>query len=726
MIKRIVALLIILCFAPTNVFAGNIRYVRIDGGVGGVNSQSCNGTQNVPFTGSNGPNCAFNHPNWAIPERNSIDYNDNPTTFAIAGGDTLVIGPGEYRMGYQVNGLNPAHNYTVSGLGGVAYVQGDIKVPSGTAADWTEIYGCSVNGCGGGAKPILWTAGSMNHLFEVTNSSYIHWKDIEITDHSVDIFGQCRSRQDLPGYPSNSLCGKVAFKGLGGWHHLRFSGVDVHGLAERGFFLSGSGPSGTPVDTLWEDSNIDGNSGPALDMDGCGNSGLCGITGSMTFRKTTMRWNGCGEAYPVVQGPGVTGRLPATDACTGQGTGGYGDCLATSDTGGDWLFEDVNISHCTEDAIDLLYMGRTDRANYGSYSLTVRRSLFEGSSGAAIKGPITALEDNIIIGNCAWWAGTVGQIYTPAGYNVCRAQGTPISTVHPTTTAIKLYNNTILSNGDNTVIADSSRQAAGNNGVCNFDTKNNIFIGGYGYQQDAVAMFDRYDGVGNPSCQGGLNRGMSNNICYLAFKSPALYGSCDGTNDQNNVNPLFVGALEQGTGDFQTTGFYNGIEYATRLYLQSGSPARDAATETNAGDGVDFNTFSRGASWDIGALEFGSVPSGGPSPVCGDGVINGSEICDCGGDSVCTASELNNETCVSQGFSGGGTLACAANCLSYTTAGCNSPVCGDGNLDAGEQCDDNNTTNGDGCSSICLIETPPPSGLGTTIPGMTMAGASLQ
>jgi cysteine-rich repeat protein len=31
-------------------------------------------------------------------------------------------------------------------------------------------------------------------------------------------------------------------------------------------------------------------------------------------------------------------------------------------------------------------------------------------------------------------------------------------------------------------------------------------------------------------------------------------------------------------------------------------------------------------------------------------------------------------------------------------------VCGDGNLDTGEQCDDGNTTNGDGCSSTCVKE----------------------
>ncbi len=36
------------------------------------------------------------------------------------------------------------------------------------------------------------------------------------------------------------------------------------------------------------------------------------------------------------------------------------------------------------------------------------------------------------------------------------------------------------------------------------------------------------------------------------------------------------------------------------------------------------------------------------------------------------------------------------------------PYCGDGHLDSGEQCDDHNNVNGDGCNSQCLIESPAP------------------
>ena len=37
-------------------------------------------------------------------------------------------------------------------------------------------------------------------------------------------------------------------------------------------------------------------------------------------------------------------------------------------------------------------------------------------------------------------------------------------------------------------------------------------------------------------------------------------------------------------------------------------------------------------------------------------------------------------------------------------------VCGDGSVDGGEECDDVNTSNGDGCSSTCRIECTTPSG----------------
>lgn len=71
-----------------------------------------------------------------------------------------------------------------------------------------------------------------------------------------------------------------------------------------------------------------------------------------------------------------------------------------------------------------------------------------------------------------------------------------------------------------------------------------------------------------------------------------------------------------------------------------------------------------------------------PPPECGDGVVDADEECDTGGESA---------TC---------------------DADCTAPVCGDGviNAAAGEACDDGNTAADDGCDAECQVEdnVPPP------------------
>jgi cysteine-rich repeat protein len=44
---------------------------------------------------------------------------------------------------------------------------------------------------------------------------------------------------------------------------------------------------------------------------------------------------------------------------------------------------------------------------------------------------------------------------------------------------------------------------------------------------------------------------------------------------------------------------------------------------------------------------------------------------------------------------------CSASCTNEVT-----PVCGDGILQSGEECDDGNTADGDGCSATCATEGP--------------------
>ena len=73
-------------------------------------------------------------------------------------------------------------------------------------------------------------------------------------------------------------------------------------------------------------------------------------------------------------------------------------------------------------------------------------------------------------------------------------------------------------------------------------------------------------------------------------------------------------------------------------------------------------------------------------PVCGDGQQGPGEQCDDG-------NTQDGDGCSSTCQIEGGPF-----------------VCGDGHLDPGEQCDDGNTQDGDGCSSQCQIEGAPPVG----------------
>jgi cysteine-rich repeat protein len=79
--------------------------------------------------------------------------------------------------------------------------------------------------------------------------------------------------------------------------------------------------------------------------------------------------------------------------------------------------------------------------------------------------------------------------------------------------------------------------------------------------------------------------------------------------------------------------------------------------------------------------------------LCSNGVIDSGEQCD--------GEDLGGNDCetIPGGYTGG-TLHCSASCL-FDTTGCILPSCGDGNIDANEECDDGNTSNQDECLNNC-------------------------
>ena len=96
---------------------------------------------------------------------------------------------------------------------------------------------------------------------------------------------------------------------------------------------------------------------------------------------------------------------------------------------------------------------------------------------------------------------------------------------------------------------------------------------------------------------------------------------------------------------------------------------RDDRDGTSSGEGTE-------SSDDTGSES--SDSSGAPPPVCGDGIVEGDEICDDG---------VNN----------GSYAGCASGC------GALGPHCGDGLVNGGEACDDGDDENGNGCNVDCVV-----------------------
>ncbi len=136
--------------------------------------------------------------------------------------------------------------------------------------------------------------------------------------------------------------------------------------------------------------------------------------------------------------------------------------------------------------------------------------------------------------------------------------------------------------------------------------------------------------------------------------------------------------------DVEPVGDGVGINPATNepCYLTSaaaragGAHAKDyCQDEAPLGDGIGYNSRTKSTCY------FGTTPDGGgQAAVCGNATVEGTEQCDDG-----------NTT------DGDG---CSAQCETEDQVA----VCGNATVEGTEQCDDGNTTDGDGCSAQCETE----------------------
>ncbi len=672
-------------------------YVRTDGGT----STQCTGNTDAAYPGSGTAQaCAFNHPFWVLSAAGSPNK--------MVGGDTLIIGPGQYQMGFGAPNTPSCSQY----------YPWDCRmrvVPSGTAAAPTRILGKGWDsGCA--SKPQLWGTERAATIFDLRGSSNVQIQCLDITDHSScmdggpDIQNVC-NRNTYP-YGPWALVGITASDST----NVLLKNVKIHGL--RTGILAGRVGG-------WTLDHTDIIANSFVGWDGDIGATTSSNTGSVAFKHSKVMWNGCGETYPGLQ----------PHHCYSQDQGGYGDGLGTNTTGGDWIFDHVDFSYNVSDGLDLLY-------HNGNGSISITHSRFEGNAGNQVKvAASTKIVNSKLIGDCAFFkdksfTSLTGVAFNLIAFNNCRAGGNTMAVAYHPNMSVSIYNSTVTGNGD-VLIQSSGSNCTGTEKII---SRNNMFIGGPEFHNGGTDKSDLYYAAG----AGGNGDGACGQIGFDSA-TDAVWNTKNHTSDCNGntslcVDPKIVGPLTY-SGENQN------------VALQSTSPAIKKATVISSLPATDFNDYPRGSQWDIGALEYGSVattpPStgGGSTPVCGNSIVETGEICDglslgsntcgllgfvggvlgcnsscqlvtssctsattpvCGNSKiesgeVCDKTALGGKTCSTQGFTGGGTLSCSSSCQLNTSACKNTApttaTCGNKILEAGEKCE-TGTLNGQNCASL--------------------------
>ena len=414
-------------------------YVRPDGGSTG----QCTGLVDAPYAGSGTSQpCAWDHPFRALPPDG---------TPRIAGGDTLIISSGAYMMGYGAPGSDNCESEW-------AYDCHMPPIPSGpNPANPTRILG---EGWDSGCQnpPELWGTQRPWYLVNLTSANNVEIACLEITDHSncvEDHTGGLACTRD--NFPFGDWAGYGIYAEDSSNVHLR--NLNIHGLAVGGI------QAGRLSDWTVEDVRIAGNGlvGWEGDIDGEDSN-----SGSMTFRRWTVEWNGCGETYPGGQPTG----------CWAQTAGGYGDGVGTGATGGDWLIEDSAFLHNTSDGLDLFYH------TLGG-SITINRVRAEGNAGNQIKvAGRGAITNTVLVGNCAFFE---GQSFT---YHVdpCRALGNTLMTFYTGGEQVSIVNSTFYGQGDG-LISAGPREGYSCSGAETLTGRNNVFVAGQEFESPGDIPF---------------------------------------------------------------------------------------------------------------------------------------------------------------------------------------------------------------------------------------------
>jgi hypothetical protein len=652
--RKISQLLIATIFylISSSAFAATTWYVRDDGGT----STQCTGTTNAAYPGSGtGQACAFSHPSWAIGAPG--------TTQLMAGGDTLIIknttaagGQAKYMIGLGMPNTtsgNCASSYS--------YQCGMSIIPSGPdAAHPTRILGSNYASCQGAVDSSmaqLWgTQGlgttSGNGIFTLSNVSHIDIECLELTDHS-----NCGLRTGSP------ICSESWGGTVGTWARkaiyahggtdFTFKNLDMHGFADKALHMGGiNGITFSYVMT-------DGNYFPGWDADVGESGNESAMTGTINVDHVKVRFNGCSEAYPrtaMSTYPIINSSDYSNCVDENESNPGYGDGWGFFITQGDWNITNSEFSHNASDGLDLLYK------NGGN--VNVDKSLFEGNTGNQLKvsGVNLNVSNSVLLSNCDYLKAN-SKVKSPSTYNQCRADASPLIMTPLAGSTVKIYNNTFLTatpaSGGGSSGFDGSpgfelvQRYYTANGTESYTFKNNIFYYAGGVSHSYPVTYNAPNSNGDYLTGAALTAWNNQTVQYTdSYNFPP--GGPSGTGNITS-NPLWVSSIV-------TTLDSN----LSKVYLQSGSPAKGTGVSglTFWNTSSDYNSFAQNSPVDMGALQYGSTPSGGGGPTC---TANGS-FCSLNGDCCSTYCVSNACSSTPACINNGNACSLPADCCSGNCA----------------------------------------------------------
>jgi hypothetical protein len=522
---------------------GTTWFVRPDGGSrysAGHTSGQCDGKADTPYSGTGtNQHCAFGDVRWLYDAQDG-----NSRSWVIAGGDTVIIRGGPWRIGHDQGATNndvwcnnPNDNNQT------CYIPAP---PAGTAAQHTVIEGENcITGCpdASGIGPDttkiteLYGGFGLYHVLDLNTTSYVDFKGLGLTRHS-----QC-IQHGQPAFPSacspngNFPADDFAIDGIAtftGLHDVLFQDMWVHGFTDRGVI----GPIGGTVTS--ERMRISYNGMAGWDFDD-GNADPSINNPTWNFLDSIIEFSGCNQEYPY------THPYPVA-SCYSQSTSGYGDGVGTPPG----TPMNINVNHSiarynTQDGMDI---GHIDT---GSSTQSVTNSQFYGNNGGQYKWGYnfssTIFQNNVVNGNCLRMS--VPLAGAPSTYNAnlsdfCRAYSAMSWNFRDGQTLF-FANNTLTGYAPSTFVIGCSTVGGCPNVVETF--QNNIILaydnpGTYnmGGQAGGVAGFYCQDNAGGPSqvnCATWLGTWhRSNNIWY--GMNPGHFTCPTGYPGESCANPLLV------------------------------------------------------------------------------------------------------------------------------------------------------------------------------------------